>query len=341
MLKVLMFRTDLKRAIQEILMGHAVGLPTETVYGLAARIDQPDAIKSIFQLKQRPFFDPLIVHVNSIEQAKTLVSWWPPEAQTLAEQSWPGPLTLVLPKASHIDPMITSGLDSIAVRWPKHKDFQAVLDAVNVPLAAPSANKFGRTSPTTAEHVRKEFINDSVFVLDGGPCDVGIESTVVKISKAKKNQISILRKGHYSESELKDVLANHSVEFTNEVSTIESPGQMKHHYMPQVPLVIINSGKQITDLSSLIFKKVSQLPDEIEHIKINKLMRPPQNIAELKLSTDPRIAARQFYSELRRLSESGSECIVYFKSGSQLENNELWEALNDRMNKAASLVLND
>ncbi len=202
-----MIDTDLKRAIHEILVGHPVALPTETVYGLAARIDNPQSIKSIFELKQRPFFDPLIVHVGSIEQAKSVVSWWPQEAQKLAEIAWPGPLTMVLPKASHINPLITSGLDSVAIRWPKHADFQKILDEVKIPLAAPSANKFGRTSPTTAQHVLNEFKDDSILIFDGGPCEVGIESTVLKIVQQKnRTQFSILRKGHFSESDLKKIL---------------------------------------------------------------------------------------------------------------------------------------
>jgi len=335
-----MFRSDLKRAIKEISLGQPVGLPTETVYGLAAAIDQPLAIEKIFKLKQRPFFDPLIVHVGSMEQAQGLVSWWPPEAQALAEHCWPGPLTLVLPKASHIDSRITSGLDSVAVRWPKHPLFQEVLDEVKVPLAAPSANKFGRTSPTHASHVQSEFKDDAVFVLDGGPCEVGIESTVLKLyQEGNKVQASILRKGFFTEQALKEVLSSSQIVFKEIQDRRESPGNMKHHYMPPVPFVISKAHKDLGQISHQIFERVSALPDVIDHVKIQKPLHPPRKILELKLSEDPRLASREFYSELRRLAEIGCDSIVFFKYS--VHQGEPWEALFDRMTKAASLVLSD
>ncbi len=334
-----MFQTDLKRAIQEISLGKPVALPTETVYGLAARIDQAEAIESIFKLKQRPFFDPLIIHVGSIEQARSVVSWWPAEAQELAEKTWPGPLTMVLPKASHINSMITSGLESVAVRWPKHPAFQSVLDSIKVPLAAPSANKFGHTSPTEASHVRDEFKNDSVFVLDGGPCEIGIESTVLKIIKNdSETELAILRQGHYSEKDIKKILSSYKIKFTNITDAKESPGQMKHHYMPSIPLIIALKRKELDQLSVQIFENISSLPAEIDQVKIVKLLAPPKKMTELILSTDPRLATREFYSKLRKLAGSGCECIVYFKESNK---NEAWGALYERMDKAASLILKD
>jgi len=337
-----MFQNDLKTAINEILLGHPVGLPTETVYGLAARIDKPQAVESIFKLKARPFFDPLIVHVGSLEQARSLVSWWPEEAQFLAQHAWPGPLTMVLPKASHIDPMITSGLETVALRWPKHELFQKVLDEVKVPLAAPSANKFGRTSPTEAQHVRSEFKDDPVFVLDGGPCEVGIESTVIKITKTGlSHEISILRKGFVKEADLKSLLSRFKVEFVSAEPLRESPGQMKHHYMPAVPFVVCKKKKDPASLANEIFAKISALPDVVEHVKMTRLTRVPKKISELKLSHEPQLATREFYSQLRKLAENGCECIVYFRENPSPEMKESWAALYDRMDKAASLILND
>lgn len=335
-----MFQNDLNAAIEEVLQGRPVGLPTETVYGLAARIDNHQAIASIFKLKERPFFDPLIVHVGSIDQARSLVSWWPAEAQMLCEALWPGPLTLVLPKADHVDNLITSGLDTVAIRWPRQALFQKVLDKVKVPLAAPSANKFGRTSPTEAQHVRNEFKNDPVFVLDGGPCDIGIESTVLKIQKkGTQVQLAILRKGAVSEKEIRHVLKNSKLDFIAAVDAKDSPGHMKHHYMPSIPFVVSWRRNDLNKLSEEIFEKISLLPAEIEHVKIQSLSRPPQKMAELKLSQDPRLATREFYSQLRKLAEGGSECIIYFKE--VRVPSDQWEALYDRMDKAATLILKD
>ncbi len=335
-----MFQNDLKKAIEEVLHGRPVALPTETVYGLAARIDNPEAIKAIFKLKERPFFDPLIVHVRSIEQAQSLVSWWPPEAQKLAESFWPGPLTLVLPKAAHVDSMITSGLDTVALRWPRQELFQKVLDEVKIPLAAPSANKFGRTSPTEAHHVKDEFKDDPVFVLDGGPCEIGIESTVVKIFPSEnETELALLRKGSITESQIKNTLNNFSVRFVDSVSAKDSPGHMKHHYMPAIPLIICLKRKDLKQLAQEIYRKISLLPPIVEQVKMIPLTREPQQILELKLSEDPRLATREFYGQLRKLAKSGGECIVYFKETQA--DPAPWEALYDRMAKAASLILND
>ena len=154
---------DLSLAANQLEQSDVVAFPTETVYGLGARIDRPEGLKKIFAIKQRPFFDPLIVHASSTEQAKTCFKEWHAMADHLAKSFWPGPLTLVMPKSELISDMITSGLDSVGVRIPNHNLALQLINAVGVPLAAPSANKFGKTSPTKAEHVKKEF-GDSVLV---------------------------------------------------------------------------------------------------------------------------------------------------------------------------------
>ncbi|HEY1080383.1 MAG TPA: L-threonylcarbamoyladenylate synthase, partial [Bdellovibrio sp.] len=214
--------------------GGVIGLPTETVYGLAARIDIPSAIEKIFTTKERPFFDPLIVHVASIEQAKKVTAFWGPASQALAEVFWPGPLTLILPRDPSVNLMITAGLDSVGIRMPNHPIALSLLQEVGVPLAAPSANKFGRTSPTSAGHVRVEFKNENVFVLDGGECQIGIESTVLLVKHREKVELSILRRGHILKSDIERVLEEKGFqfEFIEQVDKRESPGHMKHHYMP-------------------------------------------------------------------------------------------------------------
>lgn len=321
--------------------GGVIGFPTETVYGLAARIDIPSAIEKIFLVKERPFFDPLIVHVASVEQARKVTSFWGPAAQALAEAFWPGPLTLILPRDPSVNLMITSGLDSVGIRMPNHPVALEILEEVGVPLAAPSANKFGRTSPTSASHVRVEFKNENVFVVDGGDCEIGIESTVLLVRDLPgKILLSILRKGHILRSDIEAVLKDKDLtfEFVEQVDKKESPGHMKHHYMPSVPLIVCTTPERKVDsILQEVNEKMAQLPDEVESIKIIKPKEGIRSAAILKLSDDPLLATREFYGKLRESAELGSDCIVFYREPHQ--SGERWESLFDRLNKAASLIL--
>lgn len=332
---------EIEKAVKLLRLGEVVGLPTETVYGLAARIDIPRAIEQIFKTKERPFFDPLIVHVSSVEQAKSLTSHWGPVAQALADKFWPGPLTLILPKAEHVNPLITSGLESVGIRMPRHPMALEVLRELGVPLAAPSANKFGKTSPTSAFHVWSEFKDENVFVLDGGRCDVGIESTVLLVKEsASPAELAILRKGNILKSDIEKYLTEQriSFQFTEAVSKKESPGHMKHHYMPAVPLIICeNSELKGDELLEIINQRLVELPEEIENVKIIKPAQGIHSYSVLDLSLDPVFAARELYSELRRLVNEGNDSIIFYKEA--VHSGEPWESLFDRLNKAASLIL--
>lgn len=331
----------LNKAKQILEEGGVIGLPTETVYGLAARIDIPSAIEKIFTTKERPFFDPLIVHVSSIEMAKKVTAYWGPASQALAETFWPGPLTLILPKDPSVNGMITSGLESVGIRMPNHPLALELIESVGVPLAAPSANKFGRTSPTSASHVRVEFKKENVFVVDGGDCQIGIESTVLLVRhRPDKVELSILRRGHVLKSDLERVLKDKgfTYEFLEQVDKRESPGHMKHHYMPPIPLIVsLDPERSVESLLQEVNQKISQLPDEIESIKI---IKPTTGIAKaeiLKLSADPVLATREFYGQLREVALKGADCIIFYRESSQV--GERWESLFDRLNKAASLIL--
>lgn len=334
-------KADILKAKSILDDARVVGMPTETVYGLAARIDMPLGIERIFTTKERPFFDPLIVHVSSIEQAQSLTTAWGDIPEVLAKKFWPGPLTLVLPKSAKVSSMITSGLESVGLRMPSHPMALALIQEVGVPLAAPSANKFGRTSPTSAEHVSAEFVKENVFVLDGGECQVGIESTVLMVKGA---QISVLRKGHVLRSEIEDVLKSSGVtfEYVEAVSKKESPGHMKHHYMPAIPLVLIK--KDSLSNEEIIAKAeaaLTAMPDVVEDVKITKPTQGIKKAAELVLSKDPVIASRELYSEMRRMAESGAD-LLYFKVQayhSAVSEKERWEGLFDRLQKAASLII--
>lgn len=331
----------LKKAELILKEGGVIGLPTETVYGLAARIDIPSAIEKIFLTKERPFFDPLIVHVSSLEMAKKVTAYWGPASQALAEVFWPGPLTMILPRDPSINTMITSGLESVGIRMPKHPIALSLIQEVGVPLAAPSANKFGKTSPTSAGHVRVEFQKENVFVLDGGECDIGIESTVLAVRhRPEKVELSILRRGHILKSDIETVLkaAGITFEFMETTDKRESPGHMKHHYMPPVPLIVVTDSKvQPEQAMTEANSRLSQLPDEIESIKIIKPKNGLHSFQVLKLSADPLLATREFYGKLREVAALGSDCILFYRDEGQV--GERWESLFDRLNKAASLIL--
>lgn len=323
----------LNEAVNRIKLGEAVAIPTETVYGLAARIDDQNAIRSIFTIKERPFFDPLIVHVSSYQQIELLSNGWGDLCRVLSQKFWPGPLTLVVPKKSKVSDLITSGLGTVGIRMPSHPLALEAINSVGVPLAAPSANKFGRTSPTSAEHVESEF-KGQVPVVDGGACVIGLESTVLWVSEEQK-KISLLRKGSILMSEIISALKSSGKDF--EVILIEdkkeSPGHMKHHYMPAVPLILV-SGPRPSDFQKILQSQIQKLPEQIEGVQIVKSQF--HQIHELHLSSDPAIASREFYGKLREIVEFGADGIL-FQIPQTWKSNEKYEALLERMQKAASL----
>lgn len=310
------------QAAAKLRSGGIVAMPTETVYGLAAKIDDENAIRKVFSVKERPFFDPLIVHIADLEQRKLVVSEWPEAAQLLAAQFWPGPLTLVLPKHPSISPLITSGLETVGIRQPRHPFARDLIRLAGSPLAAPSANKFGKTSPTTADHVRQSFANDDVFVLDGGQADVGLESTVLRITSDK---LEILRPGAITKEMLEAALgqAGLSLAVTRAISNA-SPGHTEHHYMPDIPLVLFRFPRK--PISAELRKKIA--------LDLNLSSRLIGT--ELILDSRPAIAARELYAKLRICAEAGGSYI--FCHLPEESSDSLWEAINDRMQRAASRV---
>jgi L-threonylcarbamoyladenylate synthase len=333
-------KDKISQAADLLAAGDVVGMPTETVSGLAARIDSDTGLKKIFSVKERPFFDPLIVHVHSVAEAKTCTREWNELCQVLAENFWPGPLTLVLPKSDIISDVITSGLPTVGIRWPRHPIAQALIHKAGVPLAAPSANKFGRTSPTKASHVNSEF-GDTVFTIDAGSSEVGIESSVVSVKKAANAyELSLLRKGGILQSEIDEVLKNHSLVYrwTEPVNKQEAPGQMKHHYMPSVPLVICKNPKiTMAEISHQLKERLSSMPDQVEGVKIIKPKGDLKKIAILNLSPKPQQAARELYSQLRSVGEHSPDAMCFIQT--KAHSGEMWESILDRLYKAASLIL--
>lgn len=330
---------QISEAVRLLNISEVVAMPTETVYGLAARIDSEEAIKKIFAIKERPFFDPLIVHVASVDQAKACVQSWNEMAEMLAKNFWPGPLTLVVPKSEIISDLITSGLPSVGLRMPRHPLALELIQKTGMPLAAPSANKFGRTSPTKAQHVRDEFQNQ-VYVVDGEASEIGIESTVLAVKKISNvYELSVLRKGAVLQSQLEKVLQNSGLAYRwVTADNKESPGHMKHHYMPSVPLVVCrNLNMKLSELSKIVSEKMKELPDEIEGVKLIKPVGEIKNIEFLKLDARPEFAARELYSQLRSVSGRKPEILCFIQAPSQ--KGEMWESVFDRLYKAASLIL--
>lgn len=306
-----------------LLKGDVVAIPTETVYGLAGWIYSEEGLKKIFSTKERPFFDPLIVHIDSIEKAKTLTSNWTKVHDILAKACWPGPLTLIAAKNEKVNSLITAGLDSVGLRCPRHPETLKLLSKMEGGLAAPSANKFGKTSPTTSEHVYQEFGED-VAILEGGNCEIGIESTVVGIKQdSSKYFIEIYRPGFFTASIFKELLKDSDLDF--EVRYTESPvapGQLKHHYMPKIPLIIVpldfNWDRDRAQIESILGKQFK---------------RP----VTWKQPKDALIASRELYQKLREFDEQGFDVILTSKEPTH--DCEDWFGIWNRLEKAKTLSL--
>lgn len=325
--------SEIQKACERLRNGDVVAVPTETVYGLAGSIESEAGLRRIFALKERPFFDPLIVHVESFKQAKSLVSEWPPLADFLARSFWPGPLTLVLPKAPQVNTLITSGLQTVALRQPAHPIARRLIHELGHPIAAPSANKFGRTSPSKADHVRTEFPEDDLLVLDGGECEVGVESTVISFGESATldAEVRILRPGGVTKEMLEDALTRWSnIVTVRRMASDATPGHLKHHYMPKIPLVIVSEDEPAT-LSDETRSLVST------RLKLAKIEQP----RELVLDENPALAARELYNQMRILSESPKADLLFVKQKkAHSSESGLWQAIWDRLGRAASLDLN-
>ncbi|MBL7546216.1 MAG: threonylcarbamoyl-AMP synthase [Bdellovibrionaceae bacterium] len=314
-----------------------VVMPTETVYGLAAKIDDLKALEKIFLYKRRPFFDPLIVHIYDRKQISFLSPFKSPLLDQLIDTFWPGPLTLVLPKRSQVNDLVTSGLDSVGIRLPLHPLAQELLKQIDVPLAAPSANFFGQTSPTTAAHVERDF--PQLKILDGGPCDIGIESTVLKVQPTSDHiiSLSILRKGVITQSAIQSALSNYTGAFiwNTHLDKKHSPGHMKHHYMPNIPIVFFEQPAPIEKYIPTILADFKKIPDKVEDVTIIKPIAPLERIEKLQFNSDPVIACRELYGKLKQSATTSAQLLVFEKQNYM--QGELWEAFLERLTKASSL----
>ncbi len=287
---------DTAHAAELLRAGKLVAIPTETVYGLAANALDESAVRKIFEVKGRPLSSPLIVHVCDLVMARALAKEWPPQADALASKFWPGPLTIIVPKSNLVPDVTTAGFSSVALRMPSHPVALEVIRAAQIPLAAPSANRFTELSPTTAEHVRQGLGSGIDLILDGGPCTVGIESTVISLAGPVPR---ILRPGMISRTQIEDVIGPVEVG-----AGVESPGQHPKHYSPRTRVIIgnsLNSGRGI----------------------------------RLDSSNMPRDAvsyAAEFYGRLHQLDEQGYDWIAIELPPDTPE----WAGVRDRITRAAN-----
>ncbi|HSV43808.1 MAG TPA: L-threonylcarbamoyladenylate synthase [Candidatus Bathyarchaeia archaeon] len=315
MIRALINNSAIHDAAKIIANGGVVAFPTETVYGLGANVFNAKAVAKIFEIKSRPFFDPLIVHIASTDDLPKLIIDINNEVCLLAEKFWPGPLTLVLPKKKRVPEIVTAGLPTVAVRMPDHPVALQLIQASGCPLAAPSANKFGCISPTRAAHIKKQLTGVD-FILDGGNTKIGIESTVLHLSG---NQIKILRHGAITIEEiLKAVPHLKVIEESN--TSVASPGMLKAHYSPNKPMFILG------DVLPKKFKKqrgaiVSFSGKEIRGYKI---------VEQLTQNEDLKEYAANLFSTLHRLEEADIEFIV----AEPVPEQGLGLAIMDRLRKA-------
>lgn len=296
--------------------GETVGIPTETVYGLAASALSEDAVLKIFSIKERPHFDPLIVHVHSKEEIKKYVTEIPYKAAMLMEYFMPGPLTLLLKKKGVIPDLVTSGLDTVAIRVPNHPLTLSLLQQLDFPLAAPSANPFGYISPTTAQHVFDQLQGKIPYILNGGDTAVGVESTIVGFEG--DDEAIIYRLGGLAIEEIGNVIG-HVVVRTNQTSNPKSPGMLASHYAPRKKLV---TGVSVNGLQGKI--AVIAFNDPVAGV-------PVGNQVLLSAKGDLNEAAKNLFAAMRRL-DSGNADVIY---AVQFPDVGLGKAINDRLRRAS------
>ena len=312
--------------------GGLVAFPTETVYGLGADALNEKAVLRIFEAKKRPSFDPLIVHVVSPEQAYPLWSEVPDVAKKLMKKFWPGPLTLVLPKSDVVPDVVTSGLPTVAVRMPKNDAALALIRALGKPIAAPSANIFGYTSPTSAAHVMEDVGEKIDLVLDGGECPVGVESTVLRI---EKGGAVVLRPGGVSVEEIRKIISVKRIE--SEAGTPESPGQLASHYAPWTPLVLMPQpfSKGSADLEKCIelCRSKKQNACRPGYLAFRKKPELPWLESGVVLSAkgDLHEAAANLFQAIRKLDKMHLDLIL----AEPVPEEGLGSAIMDRLRKAS------
>ncbi len=317
--------TNVEIAAEELRKGRLVAIPTETVYGLAANALDERAVLSIFKAKERPFSDPLIVHVPSLVEASKYILSFPRQLEILARAFWPGPLTLLLPKKECVSGLVTASSNLVAIRVPNHPLTLQLLQSLDFPLAAPSANPFGYVSPTTPEHVQAQLGSFTSYILDGGPCSVGIESTIVGIIDGK---VRIFRQGAISEERIRELIGN-DLDCLPQAPARRAPvvpGSLKTHYAPSKPLILGNIEELLNRYKG---RKIAVL-------SFCHLYRHPSICCQIQLSPKQSLveAAKNLFAALRFLDTQGIDIIL----AEEVEDVGIGRAINDRLKRAAALT---
>lgn len=307
----------MKRAVEALASGCCIGLPTETVYGLAADGFNAQAVARVFEIKQRPHFDPLILHVASPDAVRRVAAEIPDVAKCLMAHFWPGPLTLVLPRRSEVPDLVTAGLETVAVRCPAHPVARAVLERYDRPLAAPSANPFGRLSPTSARAVEEELGRQIPLVLDGGPCAHGIESAIVDCTGDRP---VLLRHGAISREELEKVIG--PLRISTGGAAIKAPGLLAHHYAPRCPLWLLDHPR-VADRPLPADAALLAWQNPARDVSVCRVLAPDGAV---------RTAATRLFALLRELDQSGAARIV----AEPVPLQGLGVAIADRLHRASA-----
>ncbi|MFO1499132.1 MAG: L-threonylcarbamoyladenylate synthase [Verrucomicrobiota bacterium] len=305
--------------------GDVVALPTETVYGLAADASKPDAVQKIFAIKGRPATNPLIVHVASLEMARSCASEWPSIAEKLAAAFWPGPLTLVLPKSPIMPNIVTAGGRTVGVRWPSHEVIQAVIRRCHFPLAAPSANRSGAVSPTTAEHVQRSLGDQIPLIVDGGPAEHGIESTVLDVSVSPPQ---LLRPGVIHIESLAAVVGLVRGPGLESSGPVRSPGMMLKHYAPKARVLLWRPEESLATLLA----RTKASPERACVLARTRLTLEGMSGQVSAMPKTPDLFGRALYAELHRCDLTDAELIIIEAVPDTVE----WQAVADRLRRAAA-----
>lgn len=317
---------DIVEAVSLLSKGEIVALPTETVYGLAADAKNVEAVKNIFTVKNRPSNHPLIVHIASFDHLSEWVQEIPPIAAVLAQHFWPGPLTLLLKKHDQVNSVVTGGLKTIAIRVPDNKAFLHILNLLNSGIAAPSANPYKRISPTTAEHVMAGLSGKISAVVDGGPCQVGIESTIVDVTK---DVVTILRHGPITKKMIEDVI---KAPVASPLVHLEKvPGNVQSHYQPHTKTSLFS-----LDEIDLLLSQAENKKKKFGLIHYSDFTCTYQNVTVRKLSKDKNIYAQLLYKILHELDVIDADEILI----EMPPHEDSWSDIFDRLSKATAINKN-
>jgi L-threonylcarbamoyladenylate synthase len=320
-------QSEIEAAVEALRAGDLVAFPTETVYGLGANAQNPAALRKIFEAKGRPIHHPLIVHLDSARYLHRWTHKLPPAAEKLGSRFWPGPLTLVLPKAGHVLDGITGGQGTVAIRVPGHPMAQQLLTAFGGGIAAPSANRYGHISPTRAEHVRDELGDAVKIVLDGGECQLGVESTIVSCAE---DPVRLLRPGAVTLSQLRSVVGD--VVVGADAMAPRVPGSTQAHYAPTTPLEIVpGDGLEVFAAS---------LNDQGGRVAVLAMRLPLKTlplVTWINAGRKPQTYAHDLYANLRTLDKAGCARILV----QEVPADERWDAVRDRLQKAAARNVTD